>query len=381
MTDIPITNPLVIDNGTGVLKAGFAGEERPSCCFQSCVGRPKHQRVMAGGAMEERGAYLVGSEVEQMRGILKIQYPMEHGFVTDWEAMERVWSHLYKNELKKQPEDHPVLLTEAPLNPRANREKLAEVFFESFSVPAVHVSLQAVLSLYASGRTTGVVLDSGDGVTHAVPVFESFALTHAITRIDVAGRDVTNYLQRLLRRAGYAFHTSAEREVVREMKERVCYVAKDPLQEEEAMRKRSGGMVQYKLPDERVINLGAELFTAPELLFRPEHMGSEYMGIAECLTAAIQKSDLDVRKTLYSQIVLSGGSTMFKGFGARLLSEVIALAPPQEIKVRMQAPPERKFSTWMGGSVLASLSSFKNLWVTMEEYEEKGAAIIHRKML
>jgi centractin len=223
MDDVKFTNPVVIDNGTGFVKAGFAGDERPKCHFPSYVGRPKHHRVMQGGQI--LGDYVVGPEVEQLRGVLKCSYPMAHGQVNNWEDMEHIWEHLYKEQLQVESGEHPLLLTEAPLNPLKNREKAFEMFFETFNVPAMYVSMQAVLSLYASGRTTGVVLDCGDGVTHAVPVYEGFALPHAITRSDVAGREVTDYFKLLLRKAGYNFSTTAETEVVREIKEMKCYVS------------------------------------------------------------------------------------------------------------------------------------------------------------
>lgn len=384
MEDPKFTNPIVIDNGSGFIKAGFGGEDRPSCHFPSFVGRPKHRLVMQGGAMHDR-EFLVGPEATQMRGMLKCSYPMEHGQVNSWEDMEHIWEYLYKEELKTESSEHPVLLTEAPLNPAKNREKAAEMFFETFGVPALYVSMQAVLSLYASGKTTGVVLDCGDGVTHAVPVYEGFALPHAITRSDVAGREVTEYFQHLLRRAGYSFSTTAEKEVVRDIKELKCYVAKN-VQRELDLRARA--KTKYRLPDNNEIELGTEVFEAPEVLFNPEIIGLEYAGVAKTLVTSIQKSDLDVRKTLYSSITLSGGSTMFRGFGARLLDEVKVEAPPQDLKIRITAPPDRKISTWVGGSILSSLTTFKSLWISREEYMENGdgdkgperrAALVHKK--
>lgn len=278
-------------------------------------------------------------------------------------------------------------MTEAPLNPQYNRQKAAEVFFETFNAPALFISPQAVLSLYASGRTTGVVLDCGDGVTHVVPVYESFTLPHAITRMDVAGRDVTEHLQNLLRRSGYNFHTTAEREVVRDIKEKLCYVAYNPAKEEQLQDQRmmsssnpAETTMSYNLPDGTPLKIGAERFRAPEILFHPELIGLEYSGIHDCLINAIMKSDLDLRKTLFSQIVLSGGSTMFPGFGDRLLNEVRKKAP-KDMKIRISAPPSRKFSTWTGGSILASLATFKTMWISKAEYEEHGSSIVHRKTL
>jgi len=378
MTEENLTNqPVVIDNGSGILKAGFAGVDNPKVLFPSYVGRPKHVRVMAGAV---EGSSFVGKKAEELRGLLKIKYPIEHGIVKDWIDMEQIWNYTY-SELKCQAEEHPVLLTEAPLNPKRNREKAAEIFFETFNVPAFFISIQAVLSLYASGRTTGIVLDSGDGVTHAVPIYEGFAMPHSIMRIDVAGRDITEYLQLLLRRSGSYFYTSAEKEVVRSIKESACYVAYDPSKEEELIDSEKSAKPathKYSLPDGNILEIGPERFRAPEVLFHPELIGEEYAGIHECLVNSIQRADLDLRKTLYSNIVLAGGSTLFPGFGDRLLNEVKHLAP-KDIKIKISAPPERKYSTWMGGSILASLTTFKRMWISADEWEEDGAQVIHRK--
>jgi len=373
--EVIANQPVVIDNGTGIMKAGFAGDESVKAVFPSYVGRTKHMRVMATDKVE--GNTFVGQRAEELRGILTLKYPMSHGIVEDWNDMELIWRHIY-SEMKLNTEEHPVLLTEAALNPRKNREKAAEIFFETFGCPALFVSAQAILSLYASGRTTGVVLDSGDGVTHAVPVYEGFALPHAVMRADVAGRDVTEHLMLQLRRTGHVFHTSAEREVVRQIKEQECYVAFNRQKEEQVEHEKTSAQQNFRLPDGTQIALGAERFRAPEILFHPNLIGLEYPGIHELLSYSINRADLDLRMTLFSSIVLSGGSTMFAGFGDRLLHEVRKLAP-KDIKIRISAPPERKFSTWIGGSVLASLATFKKMWVSKEEYDEYGKEILHRK--
>ena len=250
MADSLHNAPIVLDNGSGTIRAGFAGEDVPKCHFPSWVGRPKHLRVLAG-ALE--GEVFIGQKAAtELRGLLKIRYPLEHGIVTDWDDMEKIWSYVYDEGLKTLSEDHPVLLTEPPLNPRSNRDTAAQILFETFNVPALYTSIQAVLSLYASGRTTGVVLDAGDGVSHAVPVYQGFTVPSSIRRIDVAGRDVTEYMQTLLRKSGYIFHTSAEKEVVRLIKEAVTYVAKDPRKEEKewaAAKLDQSRIAEYVLPD------------------------------------------------------------------------------------------------------------------------------------
>ncbi|WRT66227.1 actin-2 [Kwoniella shivajii] len=369
--DVLTNQPVVIDNGSGTIKAGFAGEEQPSCYIPSFVGRPKHPRVMAGAIQDN---LFIGRRAQELRGLLKIKYPMEHGVVTDWDDMERIWGWVYGEGLKALSEEHPVLLTEAPLNPRQNRDVAAQIFFETFNVPAFFTSVQAVLSLYSSGRTTGIVLDSGDGVTHAVPVFEGFSMPHAIRRIDIAGRDVTDHLQLLLRKSGYNLHTSAEKEVVRTIKEKTCYLALNPAKEE---KDQSGAWEEFRLPDGKVIQLGVERFLAPEILFNPELIGQEYPGVHQVIVDSINRTDLDLRKSLFSNIVLSGGSTLCTGFGDRLLNEVKKLAL-KDVKLKIYAPPERKYSTWIGGSILAGLSTFKKMWVSADEYKE-DPDIIHKK--
>jgi len=300
--DVLTNQPVVIDNGSGTIKAGFAGQDTPKCFFPSFVGRPKHARAMAGAV---EGDTFIGRRAQELRGLLRVRYPMSHGVVGDWADMERIWAHVYADELKTLSEEHPVLLTEAPLNPRAHREMAAQIFFETFNVPAMYVGVQAILSLYASGRTTGVVLDSGDGVTHAVPVYEGFALPHAVRRIDVAGRDVSDYLQMLLRRAGYYLHTSSEREIVRAIKETCCQLASD---DTDAKR-----IVEYTLPDGNILKLGQERFRAPEALFTPELIGAEDVGSHQVLFDAISRADMDLRRHLYNNVVLSGGTTLTRG--------------------------------------------------------------------
>lgn len=276
-------------------------------------------------------------------------------------------------------DEHPILLTETPLNPRSNREQMAELFFETYRVPALFFSPPSVLSLYASGRTSGVVLDVGDGVSHCVPVYEGHALQHSITRSDVSGRDVTRQLQLLLRRSGLAFTTTAESDLCKQMKEELCYVSSfqgNVILEGSSVDERNNEKVMYQLPDGQTVHVSSERYLASEILFNPSLIGSEETGVADTLMNSIMKSDIDLRPNLYQNIVLAGGSTCLPGFGDRLLAESRARAPTHT-RIRISAPPERINSAWIGGSILASLATFKNMWVTKSDYEEHGSNLLH----
>merc|ERR1719150_646504 len=198
----------------------------------------------------------VGDNAQLKRGILKVTYPVEHGIVQDWDDMEKIWQHTFYNGLRVKPQEHAVLLTEAAQNPKANRERMTQIMFESFYVPALYVSTQAVLSLYASGRTTGIVCDSGDGVTHIVPIYEGYAMPHAVSRCNLAGRDLTEYLMKIMGERGVKFSTTAEREIVRDIKEKCCYVAENFEAELEKASSTSECDVTYELPDGNLVSPG-----------------------------------------------------------------------------------------------------------------------------
>ncbi|CAG0893660.1 unnamed protein product [Cyprideis torosa] len=296
---------LVVDNGSGMCKAGFAGDDAPRAVFPSIVGRPRHQGVMVG--MGQKDSY-VGDEAQSKRGILTLKYPIEHGIITNWDDIEKIWHHTFYNELRIAPEEHPVLMTEAPLNPKANREKMTQILTER----------------------------------------------------------------------GYSFTTTAEREIVRDIKEKLCYVALDFEQEMATAAASTSLEKSYELPDGQVITIGNERFRDPEALFQPSFLGMESCGIHETVYNSIMKCDVDIRKDLYANTVLSGGSTMYPGIADRMQKEITALAP-STIKIKIIAPPERKYSVWIGGSILASLSTFQQMWISKQEYDESGPGIVHRK--
>lgn len=368
---------LVIDNGSGLCKAGFSGEEAPRAIFPTIVGRPKVPGIMVGS---EKKDVLIGQEAQEKRGILNLKYPIEHGVITNWDDMEKVWHHTFYNELRISPEEHNVLLTEAPLNPKNNRERMTQMMFEVFNTPGMYVAIQSVLSLYSAGKTSGLVMDSGDGVTHFVPIYEGYAFPHSILKINLAGRDLTDYLLKILSERGLHLTSSAEREIVKDIKEKLTYVSLDYENEMKESSKSSSGEAQYEMPDGEIITIGNERFRCAETLFKPNLIGKEFPGVHEQCYNAIMKSDIDIRKDLYSNIILSGGTTMFPGLPERLTKEVQKLAPSAtSSKVKVIAMPERKYSVWIGGSILSSLSNFQCMWITKSEYDDSGPQIVHRK--
>ena len=368
---------VIIDNGSGMMKAGVAGEEAPSATFPSIVGRPKNASAMQG--VTQKAEY-IGDEAQQKRGILNLKYPIANGIVSDWEDMEKVWHHTFYNELRVTPSEvQGVLVTEAPRNPKANRERMLTAMFETFEVKNMYVAIQAVMSLYANGRSTGLVVDSGDGVTHTVPVFEGFSIPHAIEKMEIAGRVITDYAQKLLLESGHSFTSTAELEIVKAIKEALCFVAQDYDAEHAAAASSSELDQAYTLPDRSQITVkGTVRMQVPELVFKPELNGKSCDSIQALAWKSVSNSDVDVRRDLLKNVILSGGTTMYEGISDRLKTELTNLAPPGS-EIRIVATPDRKYAVWKGASTLASLSTFASSWVTKEDYEEHGAPVIHRK--
>ncbi|XP_063298693.1 actin-1-like [Pelobates fuscus] len=364
---------VVIDNGSGLIKFGFSGEEKPRFIYSNLVGRPKYKPVIVGAG--QKGFY-IGEDAQVRRGILSLNYPVEHGVVASWDDMELIWRNGYENHLHINSCERPVLVSEAPLNPRTNREKMMSVLFEGLGVPATYVSIQAVLALYSSGRVTGCVVDLGDGVTHTVPIFEGYCLQHAVLRLDLAGRELTNYLMRILTESGLSFISTSEREIVKDMKERLCYVAVDI----ECERSKSTEELEkeYKLPDGKIVTIHRERYKCPETLFRPARIGMDSPGIDKMCFHSIMKCDIDLRSTLCSNVLMSGGTSLFPGIGERMTKELARLIPP-ESPLSVITSPEPIEAVWTGGSILSSLSTFQQMWITRAEFEEVGPNIVHRK--
>ncbi|KAK7171119.1 hypothetical protein R3I94_001129 [Phoxinus phoxinus] len=374
---------VVCDNGTGFVKCGFAGSNFPDHIFPALVGRPIIRSDIKVGNIEIKDL-MVGDEASECRSMLEISYPMENGMVRSWEDMLHLWDHTFgPQRLDISPPDSKVLLTEPPLNPVKNRQKIAEVMFETYQFHGIYIAIQAVLTLYAQGLLTGVVIDSGDGVTHICPVYEGFSLPHLTRRLDIAGRDITRYLIKLLLMRGYVFNHTADFETVRMMKEKLCFVGYNIEQEQKLANETTVLVESYTLPDGRMIMVGGERFGAAEALFQPHLINVEGVGVAELLFNTIQAADIDLRSDFYKHIVLSGGTTMYPGLPSRLEREIKQLYLERvlkgdtdklsKFKIRIEDPPRRKHMVFMGGAVLANIMKDKeSFWLSRAEYEEKG---------
>ncbi|EPY79641.1 actin-related protein 2 isoform 1 [Camelus ferus] len=342
------------------VKCGYAGSNFPEHIFPALVGRPIIRSTTKVGNIEIKDL-MVGDEASELRSMLEVNYPMENGIVRNWDDMKHLWDYTFGPEkLNIDTRNCKILLTEPPMNPTKNREKIVEVMFETYQFSGVYVAIQAVLTLYAQGR-----------------------------RLDIAGRDITRYLIKLLLLRGYAFNHSADFETVRMIKEKLCYVGYNIEQEQKLALETTVLVESYTLPDGRIIKVGGERFEAPEALFQPHLINVEGVGVAELLFNTIQAADIDTRSEFYKHIVLSGGSTMYPGLPSRLERELKQLYLERvlkgdveklsKFKIRIEDPPRRKHMVFLGGAVLADIMKDKdNFWMTRQEYQEKGVRVLEK---
>jgi actin-related protein len=245
--------------------------------------------------------------------------------------------------------------------------------FDDFNVNGLYIVNQNVLSLYSVGKYIGVVLNSGEGVTHSVPIFDGYSLQHAINRLDVGGKDLTKYLMNSLDLS--KTNAIKKEKIAQDIKEKACYIAlnyEDEINNVEPY--------YYPLPDDKYIEVKEQRINCPEILFKPDIVFKQGFGIGDCCHRSIQACDIDIRKDLYNCIVLSGGSTMYNGLKERLTKEMKALASESfKEEVNVIASPNRKFAAWTGGSILSNIFTFNPQWITKAEYMEYGPNIVHRK--
>eukprot|EP00457_Paulinella_chromatophora_P000784 gb/GEZN01000784.1/.p1 GENE.gb/GEZN01000784.1/~~gb/GEZN01000784.1/.p1 ORF type:complete len:1229 (-),score=235.98 gb/GEZN01000784.1/:12-3356(-) len=355
-----------------MMECGFAGDDAPRAIFPAIVGRPRHKGVMVG--MGQKDSY-VGDEAQSKRGILTLKYPLEHGVVTNWDDMEKLWHHSFYNELRCAPEEHHVLLSEPVLNPTSNREKLCQIMFETFNVPALLLVSSAQLVLVSSGKSSGVVLEIGEDMTTVAAIRAGRVIPESVMKLNIGGRLLVEYLTKLMSERGYSFTTTAERDITRDILEKLCYVAAD-LQQELATAAHSSSLEKnYELPDGQVISVGNERFRSLEALFEPSLVGVDGPGLDLMIAAAIAACPANLQPHLWKNVVVAGRSSSIQGLTARLQAELIKCSPMGS-SVSVLQPTECKHSAWIGGSILASMN--RDNFISKDMYDQQGPQIIAR---
>jgi len=397
--------PVVIDNGTGYTKMGYAGNYEPNFIVPSLISNVSDSKGPGGKKNDVADLdFFIGAEAAVKRHNYNLDYPIRHGIIDNWDNMEKFWQRCIYQYLCFDPEEHAVLLTEPPMNTPENREYTAEIMFETFNVPGLYIAVQAVLALCASLLTksegkgsgvTGTVIDSGDGVTHIIPVVEGYVIGSCIKHIPLAGRDITNFMIQQLRDRGEPLPPDTALEVAKKIKEQYCYVCPDIVKEYQKYDKDPSKFRQLVGKDKRsgkdyTIDVGYERFLGPELFFSPEIFSSDYKDpLPTVVDDTIQACPIDTRRPLYNYITLSGGSTMFKHFVKRLERDIrrkvtkrydytAAKYPDLNIKkigVNVVTHPFQRFAVWFGGSMLASQPEFLGFFHTRAEYAEQGPRI------
>ncbi|NXC70045.1 ACL7A protein, partial [Anhinga anhinga] len=362
------TKAVVVDIGTGYFKCGFAGDPRPSCVVSSTVGKP------VWGAGSNQKDTFVGRELWNSSIPLTLINPVRRGIVVDWNGVQDTLERIFQTELKIQPDDHAVLVSVPPLCSITDKERYAELMFEGLHMPAVHIAYQSPLSMYSYGKTSALVVESGHGASHVVPIYEGYVLRSITGRVDYAGLDITCFLMKLLNESGNMF-TEHQLNIVQDLKEKCCYTSLD-LRQDSCLPVQKQQM-DYELPDGHLITVGKERFLCAEALFKPALLGSEQPGLLQLTLDCLKKCDADISKSMVGNILLCGGSTMMEGFANRFQMELARMCPSDNLITA--ASPQRNSSVWIGGSILASLRSFQELWVYRSEYEECGPSCIFKK--
>ncbi|TPX51055.1 hypothetical protein SeMB42_g01408 [Synchytrium endobioticum] len=414
------TPPVIIDNGTGYTKMGYAGNNDPQFIIPTVIATRESAASQTQGTgksaslASKRGIedldFFIGDEAVANEKTYALKYPMKHGQVEDWDLMEKFHQASIFQYLRCEPEDHFFLLTEPPLNAPENREYTAEIFFESFGIKGLYIGVQAVLALaasWASGKVeqtlTGTVIDSGDGVTHVIPVAEGYVIGSSIKHIPIAGRDITQFVQQLLRERENSIPPEESLEVAKRIKEIYSYVCPDIVKEFKKydqdpatwIRKHEFTHSVTKKP--YTVDVGFERFLGPEIFFNPEIASSDFLTpLPEVVDQVIQSCPIDVRRGLYKNIVLSGGSTMYKDFGKRLQRDVKRMVDvrlkateelnqaslrdadrikSQNVDVNVVSHKKQRYAVWFGGSLLADTPEFYSYCHTKAQYEEYGPSI------
>jgi len=390
---------VILDHGSSACKAGFSRDGEPRVELSALTAFPKarpaeeRQASRGGdqswpkGGWRPGGGHLQGAVANSAEwddllasGVADVRRPIQNGVVTDWLSLEAIWQRAFA-ELGVPDGGRPVLVTEPPLASRADREQMAQILFESLDATAVHVAVSGTLPLYGMGSRTGLVVEVGDGVAQTVPIFEEFVNPRGVQRWNFGGRDLTEYLERLLRERFCSLDAGSGWRAATAIKEQHCYVAQNYAAEMSAASSNTDLERRYQLPDgSHVMSVYAERFQCPEVLFSPRIVGRDCPGIHQLAVQGVKQCDYDVQKGLLSNIVLSGGSMMFPGMCQRMQKELSKLVPPS-MMVKLSLAESPRNAAFVGGSILAAIQDVQRSWVTREQYEEEGVAAIHARSI
>ncbi|PFH37538.1 actin like protein ALP1 [Besnoitia besnoiti] len=373
---------VVIDNGSGYMKAGLSSDEQPSVVFPTIVGRPRRrfaELYAKGDGADGSSAVFVGEEAIANRHHLSFTYPIDHGHIDNWVDMEEVWNKTY-SMLGVQPSEHALLVTEPPLCSLRHREKMAEMFFETYNAPELNISVTGLMAIYGTGRTTGFVLDIGEGITQCVPVFDGYLEKASVKRSDFGGQELQMYLQKILCDMGYPMTTRDDYEHVRVIKETLCFCSLNPAEDQN----REDLEKTYHLPDGLTLRDGVTTkVLPPEALFNPQLCGRDNPSLIDLVWSSIMACPIESRKSLVGSIVLSGGSSMFPGFPERLEQELKNTSPPQaRPHVHVLSHPSRGSLVWQGARLYcqpAMRPMQDHLWISRQEWDEIGMKIVAKK--
>ncbi|OHS97923.1 actin [Tritrichomonas foetus] len=367
---------VVLDNGSYLLRAGMSGYSKPSVLIPTVIARSNTPKVK-GDLFAPKDIY-IGSDVFTCEvPNLDISYPIKERAITNYGQMEKIWNYIFSDELIIKPEEHPIVLTEAPFTPERNRQQAIQIMMEKFSFAAYYSSIPEVFSLFSAGRTTGLVVDSGESMTDILPVFECYPMYHVFSRLPIGGSHINSYLKRLLMQSGIEINESNENQLLNDIKEKLCYVPIDIEEEQHKYEHVNEIEKTYQMPSGLQVHIGSQRFRCVEPLFDPRLIQIQSEGINQLLFETINKCG-ELKQEMFKNIVLSGGTSLFPGFGQRLKKDLSKLAPP-ETKIDVIANEDRSNAAWLGGSVLASQASFSLMWITKDEYQEVGDNIVNLK--
>lgn len=394
---------IVMDNGTGYTKMGFAGmgassNHVPSFVIPTIIAEPKKKHAKDG--LEDL-EFWIGNKAEARRKDMQIKSPIQDGVVEDWDNMERFWNRCIYGYLQANPEEHYMLLTEPPLNPPENREYSAEIMFETFQVPGLYIGVQAVLALIASKVAdkadkvmTGTVVDSGDGVTHVIPVVDGYVIGSCIRHVPLAGSHITGFIQKMLLERKEPIPRVDIKSVSRTIKEKYCYAV--PKLDKEFEKYDKNPTEKFKVYEgvDRAgkpykVDVGYERFLGPEIFFNPDIFNDEHTTpLPELVDNCIGQAPIDAKRLLYRNICLSGGSTMFKDFGRRLERDIKKVTKARideineakktnvaHIEVNVITHRMQRFAVWFGGAMLSQLPQFQEMVITKQDYLDEGPRI------